>query len=73
MATVPNNITIWSMTMNKKLRFIPLRQLKTGHPNKKRITAVRGVQFKDSKYIVWEYKTTSGWVTHGLLTLSRAK
>ena len=59
--------------MNKKPRFLPLRQLKAGHPNKKKITAIRGVQFKDSPYIVWEYKTTTSWVTHGLLTLARFK
>ena len=61
------------MTMNKKLRFLPLRQLKTGHPRKKNITTVRGVQFKDSKYIVWETKINGQWVTHGYLTLTRTK
>ena len=58
--------------MNKKPRFLNLRLERAGHPNKKAIVAVRGTQFMDSKYIVWERKTTTGWVTDGLLTLIRA-
>ena len=58
--------------MNKKARFANLRKLKTGHPNKNAIIAVRGTQFMDSKYIVWERKTTTGWVTDGRLTLLSA-
>ena len=58
--------------MNKKPRFAKLRHLKTGHPGKKRITAVRGVQFMDSKYIVWERKIDGQWVTDGRLTLLHA-
>ena len=59
--------------MNKKPRFKSLRQLKTGHPGKKRTTAVRGTQFRDSKYIVWERKINGQWVTDGRLTLSAGR
>ena len=58
--------------MNKKPRFANLRHLKTGHPSKKTITVVRGVQYKNTDYIVWEVQTANGWITDGRLTLLSA-